>query len=393
VTRFTRALRRLLPWTAAILPLAALLAACADAALRAIGPGPSEMEGGLEGGPPEGGLDATMDEGTDASDESPGLPPGSHMAVYWGQDLFGGANPDAMALWEQPLADACPGSPYDFVILGYVTNVANGNDGTPTAFQQNFANHCTMGGQLDGAPGLTECDDIAAGVSACHQAGKKVLIAVGEQDLGLLGDTDGGVGAQAAQSMWDLYLGGSGAPRPFPGQTLDGVDLSFQVTPQSPGPGYVRFAARLRELMNSSGAPYYLTASPQCEFPDPSLGPGMGTVLGDMPALFDALFVQFYYMSPCSYSSADPSGFLSRFQSWATLLRGGRPKVFVGLWLDPSGIGYVDRASLPMLLNAVKNSPASAAFGGLALRDESFDQNSADDSGTTYADFAKSLLP
>jgi hypothetical protein len=43
-----------------------------------------------------------------------------------------------------------------------------------------------------------------------------------------------------------------------------------------------------------------------------------------------------------------------------------------------------------MLVNSVKNDPA---FGGIALRDESFDQNSADDSGTTYGGFAKSLLP
>jgi chitinase len=378
----------------ALFPLAALLAACADAALRAIGAAPPGMEGGLEGGPPEGGMDATADAGPDGADGSPGFPPGSHLAVYWGQDLFGGANTDAMALWEQPLADACvPDSPYDFVILGYVTDVASGSDGTPTAFQQNFSNHCTMGAQLDGAPGLTECDDIAAGISACHQAGKKVLIAVGEQDLGLQSDMDGGVGVRAAESMWDLYLGGSGAPRPFPGQNLDGVDLSFQVTPPPPAPGYIGFATRLRELMNASGGPYYLTASPPCGFPDPSLGPGMGTVLGDVPAAFDALFVQFYYSTRCDYSSADPSGFLAAFQAWATLLRGSRPQVFVGLWLDPSMVGFVDRASLPMLLNALKNSPASGAFGGIALRDESFDQNSADDAGVTYGAFAKSLLP
>jgi chitinase len=381
---------------AALAPLAALLAACADAALRAIGPSPGSVEGGTEGGPPEGGppeggLDATVDTGPGGPDGGPGFPPGSHLAVYWGQDLFGGANPDAGSLWEQPLADACAGSPYDFVVLGYVTNVANGSDGTPVSFQQNFANHCTMGSQLDGAPGLTNCDDIAAGVSACHQAGKKVLIAVGEQDLGLQGDLDGGVGAQAAQSMWDLYLGGSGTARPFVDQNLDGVDLSFQLTPPaSPGPGYVRFAARLRELMNASGATYYLTASPQCGYPDLSLGPGMGTALGDVPGAFDALFVQFYYKASCSYSPADPSGFLADLNSWQTLVRGSRPKIFVGLWLDSSGVGYVDRASLPMLVNAVKNNPA---FGGLALRDESFDQNSAADSGTTYGDFAKSLLP
>jgi chitinase len=380
----------------AVAPLTALLVACADAALRAIGLGPpANEEGGLEGGPLEGGMDATTDadagpDGGGPDVQGPGFPPGNHLAVYWGQDLFGRANPDAGALWEQPLADACADSPYDFVILGFVTDVASGGDGTPMSFQQNFSNHCTTGPQLDGAPSLTECDDIAAGVSACHQAGKNVLIAVGEQDLGLQSDMDGSVGAQAAQSMWDLYLGGSGAPRPFPGQNLDGVDLSFAVLPgETPGPGYVQFATRLRELMNGSGGKYYLTASPQCAFPDlSSIGPAPGTVLAAVPGAFDAILVQFYYSPSCAYST-NQSGFLASFQSWGMLFRGDKPKVLVGLWLDPTGVGFVDRASLPMLVSTVKNYPF---FGGIALRDESFDQNSADDSGATYGGYAGSLL-
>jgi chitinase len=396
LSRFTLP-RRLVPWMVAVAPLTVLLVACADAALRAIGLGPPVNEdGGLEGG-----LDATTDTGLDATPDvggpdvhGPGLPPGNHLAAYWGQDLFGRANLDATALWEQPLADACAGSsPYDFLILSYVTDVASGSDGTPASFQQNFSNHCTGGTQLDGAPNLTECDDIAAGVSACHQAGKNVLIAVGEQDLGLQSDLDGSVGAQAAKSMWDLYLGGDAGARPFPGQNLDGVDLSFAVLPgQTPGPGYLQFAIRLRELMNASGGTYYLTASPQCEFPDYSFGPGpeMGTVLGTIPGAFDAILVQFYYSPPCAYSPTNPNGFLASFQSWAMLLRGGKPRILVGLWLDPTGVGFVDRASLPMLVSAVKGNPA---FGGIALRDESFDQNSADDAGVTYGDLAASLLP
>ncbi len=373
--------RRASAWAGAAL-LAGAFVACGDAAIHAIGISPAEggiAEGGPaesgpgEGGPVEGGL---------------GLP-GANLAVYWGQDLFGGANPDAGTLWEQPLADACAGTPYDFVILAYVSNVANGGDGTPASFYQDFADHCPAGTPLAGAPGLSQCEDIAAGIAACHQAGKKVLIGLGEGDLGLESDTDGGVGAQAAESMWDLYLGGPGSIRPFPGQTLDGVDLAFEIAATVPSPGYVRFASRLRELMNASGSTYYLTASPRCEYPDPSLGPGMGTTLGDNVGVFDALFVQFFYESPCDYSTADASAFHASFESWATLERNGRPKIFVGLWLAPDGLGYVDRASLSMLVSDVKNSPA---FGGVVLRDESYDQNSKGDSGTTYGQYARSLL-
>jgi chitinase len=347
----------------------AIVVACADTSLAVIGPAPA--------GSPEGG---------------PGVPGGAHLAVYWGQDLYGGANPDAGSSWEQPLTATCAAdSPYDFVILAYVTNVASGAYGTPEFFAQNFANHCTMGSPLPGAPGLQECADIAAGIAACHQAGKKVLVSIGVGDPGLESDTDGGVGAQAAESMWDLYLGGNGQARPFPGQTLDGVDLGFVLTGQGPpSPGFTRFASRLRELMNASGGAYLLTATPQCGFPDPSLGPGMGTVLGDALGAFDAIFVEFYYDAACTFVPGDAGNFHSQFQSWATLMRNGRPKIFAGLSLVPTDIGYVDRASLPTLVNDVQNNPA---FGGIVLRDESYDQNSADSTGMTYGGYAKSLLP
>jgi chitinase len=323
----------------------------------------------------------------------PGLPPGTQLAVYWGQDLFGSTNPD-MTLWEKPLADVCTGTPYDFVVLAYVTSVASGSDGSYTAFAQNFANHCTLGTPLPGAPMLSRCDDIAAGIIACHSAHKKVVITVGPADPGLQSDANGSVGEQAAQSMWDLYLGGSGSIRPFPDQSpserviVDGVNLEFTPMPSSSA-GQIRFAGRLHELMNASGGTYYLTATPQCGYPDP-LGPGMGTVIGDNPVAFDALLVEFYYTSSCIYSASNPNGFLDRLQSWATLMRNGRPKILVGLPLASTQPGYVDRPSLPALVNAARNS---AAFDGLVLRDESYDQNSADSSGLTYGEYARPLLP
>jgi chitinase len=291
-------------------------------------------------------------------------------------------------MWEEPLATACTGTPYDFVLLAYVTNVANGGDGTSASFAQNFANHCTAGLPFPAAPGLAACEDIAAGIAACHNEKKRVLISIGEGDPGLSGDDDGGVGARAAESMWDLYLGGNGPTRPFAGQTLDGVDLAF-VLSGPPSAGFVRFASRLRELMNASGSSYLLTATPTCPFPDPSLGPGMGTVLGDDLSAFDALFVRFFYDSSCAFVAGDAGAFHSRFEGWATLAHGGRPKIFVGLSLVP-GDGNVDRGTLPALISDVKSS---AAFGGIVLRDESYDQNSVDSTGQTYGQYAKGLLP
>jgi chitinase len=342
---------------------------CGDEPVLVIGP-PSATP--ADAGPAEAG---------------PGLPPVAILAVDWGQDLFGGTNPD-MSLREKPLADVCaPGTPYDFVLIDYVTQVALGSDGSQASFAQNFANHCTPGTALAGAPGLAQCDDIAAGIAACHQSNKKVLITVGgPTDPGLATDMTGSVGAQAAQSMWDLYLGGNGPLRPFAGQTVDGVNVEASF---ASSPGSVQFVAHLRQLMNGSGNPYYLTATPQCDFPDP-LGPGMGKVIDENAVALDALFVEFFFDTDCLYSASNPAGFVQKLQSWATLLRDGRPKIVVGLRLEPTQAGYVDRPSLPML---VRTAAASAAFGGLLLRDESYDQNSTDSSGMTYGSYAKSLLP
>jgi chitinase len=348
--------------------LAGQLVACGDSAVVAIVPAPP-----------------------DTTQTGPGFPAGRHLAAYWGQDLFGGANPNAVSRWEESLVDACTGTPYDFVIVSFVTGVASGSDGSPSSFQADFANHCIGGAAVAGASGLSVCDDIAAGIAACHKAGKRVLLSIGEGDPGLQADTSGTVGEQAAQSTWDLYLGGKGTGRPFPGQSIDGIDLAF-VVPQNEAPsvGFVRFAARLRELMNQSGAKYYLTGRPECAYPDPSLGPGMGTVLGDALGAFDALFVEYFYDPRCSYSATDASGFQGSYQSWAALTRNGRPAIFVGLSLEPQAVGAIDRSLLPKLLGDVKTS---ASFGGLMLRDVSYDQNSADSSGITFGAYAKTLLP
>jgi chitinase len=258
------------------------------------------------------------------------------------------------------------------------------------SFTQNFANHCSPGTALAGAPGLAQCDDIAAGIDACHRAKKKVLVSVGgDQDPGFGSDQTGSVGAQAAQWVWDVYLGGHAAIRPFSSQVLDGVNLEFPPGFASTA-GAVRFAGRLRELMNGSASPYYLTATPQCFYPD-SLGPGMGTVIGDNPDAFDALFVEYFNPNQsCVYSASNASGFLGSLQSWATLTRNGRPAILVGLPLVPTQVGYVDRPSLPGLVSDAKKTQA---FGGLMLRDESYDQNSTDSSGLTYGQYAKMLLP
>ena len=313
-----------------------------------------------------------------------GLPAKGLLAVYWGQNGWGAGHPDQNT-WEKPLADTCAAHPeYDIVILSFATTLAHTRNqpaGQSFVPELNFANHCETPYDAQN-PFLLKCDDIATGIRACQTAGKKVLISIGGStgSAGFQNDDDG---KKAAQAVWDIFLGGNGTIRPFTNAALDGVDLDIEGGGTI---GYTAFVKALRPLMDQSGRKYYITAAPQCPFPDAFVGPAAGRPLGDAPSAFDYVFVQFYN-NYCGYGT--PSAFRDSFAMWKTLATGG-PKVIVGLpaTTGAAGSGFVPRTTLPSLVNDVKADPA---FGGVMLWDASNDQNSTE-SGTTYGAYAKTLL-
>ena len=322
--------------------------------------------------------------GETAPPSSTPLPSKGLLTVYWGQNGWGATHTD-QSTWEKPLADTCAAHPeYDVVILSFATQIAhtrNQPSGQSFVPELNFANHCETSYSTDD-PFLLECDDIAAGVRACQAAGTKVLISIGGStgSAGFQSDDDG---KMAATSVWNIFLGGAGAIRPFTGATLDGVDLDIE---GGGTVGYSAFVTALRALMDGSGHKYYITGAPQCPYPDAFLGPATGRALGDAPAAFDFVWVQFYN-NYCGYGT--PSAFRDSFAQWKTLATGG-PKIVVGLpaTTGAAGSGFVARATLPSLVGDVKGDPA---FAGIMLWDASNDQNSAE-GGTTYGAYAKSLL-
>jgi len=83
---------------------------------------------------------------------------------------------------------------------------------------------------------------VGADIQACQAKGKIVTIS--------LGGAGGGVGftsdsqAQAfADTIWNLFLGGSSPTRPFGNAVLDGVDLDIE---GGTGTGYPAFVNQLR---------------------------------------------------------------------------------------------------------------------------------------------------
>jgi chitinase len=284
------------------------------------------------------------------------------VVVYWGQDGYGGANPSDTTKYEADLATTCTQNPgYGAVILAFVTSFVNTRNagGYP---EMNFANHCTTGWD-DQNPFLLKCPDIAAGIQTCQQQGKIVLLSFGGASGSYSFPSDAAA-TTFATTAWNLFLGGSSSVRPFAPATLDGIDLDLEGGAST---GYSAFVGAMRGLMDASPRHYFITAAPQCVYPDAYLGPAAGKALGDVPQDFDWLNVQFYN-NFCSAGSG--ASFTTAWQQWAAV----GPKVMVGLpATSQAGGGYVAPAGLSALLGGVASSPA---FGGAMIWDAGFDQNS-----------------
>jgi chitinase len=368
-----------------------LLLLCAVAASACSSSSDDSGGGDASGGDASGGDasddgtdgDPAGDDGDEGGDggELPADPlaDGAGIVVYWGQNGYGGAHPDDMASWEPRLADVCAVPHYDVVVLAFMTSfISARNGGLP---ETNFSFHCET--PIDAEhPFLLRCEEIEADIAACHAAGKKVVLSMGGAS-GAYGFSSDAEAEAFADTVWDMFLGGDGALRPFGDATLDGVDLDIE----GGGPtGYAAFARRLRGIMDGAGGDWLITAAPQCPFPDAHLGPAPGSALADAADAFDYLFVQFYN-NFCSGSSGAP--FEETYAQWSGLFASGGPRIVVGLPATPEAApagGHVDPAALPALVDSVRDDPA---FAGLMLWDVSFDRNSG---APTYGETARAAL-
>ncbi|KAG0542567.1 hypothetical protein BDA96_02G115400 [Sorghum bicolor] len=173
---------------------------------------------------------------------------GSHagsISIYWGQNEGEGS-----------LADTCATGNYKFVNIAFLAAFGNGQ---PPVF--NLAGHCdpTNGG----------CASQSADIKSCQSRGVKVMLSIG-----------GGAGSYYLNSSADArtWPRTCGTPSRRPGGTpLHWDDL----------------ARYLKGYSSSSGRKVYLTAAPQCPFPDAWVGGALAT------GLFDYVWVQFYNNPPC----------------------------------------------------------------------------------------------
>uniref|UniRef100_A0A803M108 chitinase n=1 Tax=Chenopodium quinoa TaxID=63459 RepID=A0A803M108_CHEQI len=290
------------------------------------------------------------------------------IAIYWGQ------NED-----EGTLTATCRSGLYKYVNIAFLSIFGNGQ--TP---QINLAGHCD--------PANGGCRKVSTGIRNCQQMGIKVMLSIG-----------GGAGTYSLSSTDDArrvrLLVGSFPWRPIqfsairqvqmvkrnlkdnvqllsPGDAvLDGIDFDIELGT----PHYVPLARRLVEHGHQSGKKVYVSAAPQCPFPDQELDGALNT------GLFDYVWIQFYNNPSCEFDVGNPENFKNSWKTWTSKIPA--KNFFVGLPAsnDAANNGFVQTQTLiNQVLPFVKGS--GGKYGGVMLWDR------ANDAKTGYSSHIKASV-
>ena len=171
----------------------------------------------------------------------------------------------------------------------------------------------------------------------------------------------------AAQNVWAMFgpvQSGSSAPRPFGSAVVNGFDFDLESTVQNMEP----FAAELRSLMNAASGTYYLSAAPQCPYPDLS---DDSFINGQVD--FDWVQVQFYNNYCGLDAFNNPNGWdFSTWDTWAhSVSLNPNAKVLLGI---PANTGAANAGSYvdgPLLADAIASSKSFSSYGGVMMWDMS----------------------
>lgn len=258
------------------------------------------------------------------------------IAIYWGQNGNEGT-----------LAQACATGNYQFVILAFLPTFGNGQK--PMI---NLAGHCD--------PYSNGCTKLSSDIKSCQAKGIKVLLSLG-----------GGAGSyslsspqdatQVANYLWNNFLGGQSPSRPLGPAVLDGIDFDIEG-------GSGLYWGDLARYLKGYRKNLYLTAAPQCPFPDAWIGNALKT------GLFDYVWVQFYNNPPCQYSASGIGSLKAAWTQWTSNIPAN--KIFLGLPASPAaaGSGFISASDLTSkVLPAIKGSPK---YGGVMLWSRYYDAQS-----------------
>ncbi|TCD70241.1 Chitinase 1 [Steccherinum ochraceum] len=284
-----------------------------------------------------------------------------NLAVYWGQNSYGATHSDT-ANFQKTLSFYCQDNSIDAFPVAFL-NVFFGAGGLPSI---DLANICNVNDDSV-FPGsqLPNCQFLASDIQTCQAKGKIVTISLGGA-TGAAGFSSDSQASAFADQIWNLFLGGSSSTRPFGNAVLDGVDLDIEGGSTA---HFTTFVNQLRSHMNSASKKYYITAAPQCPFPDAYLGSVINAVG------FDAIYVQFYnnYCGLQAFTNPNDWNF-GTWDNWAKTVSPNRNvKIYIGAPASStaagSGSGYVALSSLTTAIQQTRSQYSS--FGGVMMWDAS----------------------
>ncbi|KAJ3537979.1 hypothetical protein NM688_g6586 [Phlebia brevispora] len=283
----------------------------------------------------------------------------NNVAAYWGQNAYGGGAGSNPALWQQPIDYYCGDDSVDAFPIAFL-NVFFSTGGLPAI---NLANSC--GGPNFSGTNLLNCQFLAQNIENCQAKGKLVTISLGGDSRSNNFSSDQQA-QQFADTIWNLFLGGSSGTRPFGNAVLDGVDLDIEGGSTA---HYVAFVNQLRSHMNGA-------SKQQCPFPDAYLG----SVIDQVG--FDALYVQFYNNNCAVSNYYSPGDWdFGTWDNWAKTQSPNRNiKIYMGVAASSTAAhqGYVDIGTLTPIIQQTKSQYSS--FGGVMMWDisEAYNNNRFD---------------
>ncbi|KAL3478418.1 glycoside hydrolase superfamily [Aspergillus californicus] len=309
----------------------------------------------------------------------------STVVVYWGQNSFRGTG----NLAQQRLGYYCDGEySYKFwpldeysmrwdgvIILAFLMTI-NGPGGAPEIDFASATEKCEV------FPGtnLKNCPDLATDIPKCQSSQKTILLSIGGATYSEGGFPSKPAAEASADLLWATFgpeQAGNNAHRPFGKAVIDGFDFDFEAAVSNTG----AFATRMRALMDADTSKrFYLTAAPQCPFPDAADKDILNT---DASAAIDAVFVQFYN-NYCGVNAFVPERVARKrilakkaqtnfnFQTWdnwaLTSSKNSDVRVFLGVPANTgaASTGYLPVSQLQPIISYVKKFES---FGGVMMWD------------------------
>ncbi|KAG0284591.1 Chitinase 1 [Linnemannia gamsii] len=271
----------------------------------------------------------------------------TNVVNYWGQNSVsytGGKEGD--------LIDYCQDGTVNVFAIAFISQIQNGR---PIL---NLANHCA---QTFPSTTLLNCPKVSQDIKACQANGKAIVLSIGGAS-GAYSLSDAAAGRAFADQIWDLFLGGASETRPFGDAVLDGIDLDLE---SGQNFGYVAFVDSLRtKFAGGGGRKYYITAAPQCPYPD------IATKDALEHSWFDLVWVQFYnnYCGVNDFGTGTLFNFAT-WNNWATTVSLNKNvRILLGVPGGPgaAGTGVIDAARLSTILAAVQTY---SNFGGVMMWD------------------------